>query len=177
MLWRDDAWRFYTLREVEPGDNEVMVSIQADNDLEIPAPFLVGNFSMGWLGGITTAGPLLLATGSWHEQGLPAYCGAVDYQQHVAIPDDWREARIFLQCAEMRDTVQLSVNGKNVMTRGATPYHFDVTHVIEAGTNNDITLRIWNTASSVMEETPAPSGILGPVRLVAYPRVELKVEL
>ena len=145
-----------------------------------PGPVrLLGDFGLTRDHAITAPQALVLHGESWHEQGLPFYAGAVDYRQWIKTPDDWQRCRIFLEIARCRDVVGLWLNGRLVGQKLCAPYRFDVTRQLIKGASNEVRLRVWNTAQALFEahETPpAPSGLLGPVRLVAYPLLAPLIE-
>jgi hypothetical protein len=127
---------------------------------------------------IAATQPLLVSGGSWHEQCLPFYCGALEYSQRVDIPAEWQNCRVFIEVSLARDVIEARVNGTACGVRLARPYRFDVTEAVRADAENTITLTVWNSAQAALQpdvET-APSGLLGPVRLVAYPVVEIGSE-
>jgi hypothetical protein len=165
-IWYDDRWQWYTLPSLTGGEHRI----------ELTAPqraFLVGEFAQSWDGSIAAPQEYLLSEGSWHEQGLRYYCGVLEMTQAVMISDEWKGCNVFLEFSFMRDTVSLNFNGQPGETRVAAPYRFDVTPYIRPGELNEIQLRIENTTSALWAIEPKPSGILGPVRLVAYPLVEI----
>jgi hypothetical protein len=71
--------------------------------------------------------------------------------------------------------VEAQVNSTSCGVRMAQPYRFDVTGAVLSNTENEVLLRVWNSAQASLqpEQDKAPSGLLGPVRLVAYPVVEI----
>lgn len=203
-LWRDAMWRWFTLDAARPGLNALAVRVARAAPLSGRfAGCVVGDFSLredfGDLWGsagedksdedgpdentngappaITKTEPLALGTGSWHEQGLPFYAGSVELAQRIEAPRDWEHCRVFLEVSRARDAVEVWLNGVCAGGRVAAPYRFDVTAGLRAGDANEVTLKLWNSAQAVLEghrTAPAPSGVLGPVRLVAYPIVEVE---
>ncbi len=142
-------------------------------------PRLLGDFSLTPDGAITAPQSLVLHGESWHEQGLPFYAGAIDYRQWIKTPDDWQRCRIFLELSRCRDVTGLWLNGRFIDQKICVPYRFDVTRQIIKGASNEVRLRVWNTAQALFEAhdaPPAPSGLLGPVRLVAYPLITPLIE-
>jgi len=136
-------------------------------------PRLVGDFSLTPDGALLPPQPFTQSAGSWHEQNLPFYSGALDYRQWIKVPLDWKRCRIFLEISRTRDACGLWLNGRFVGERLAAPYRFDVSKWLLKGASNEIRLRVWNTAQAARDlpDLPSPSGLLGPVRLVAYPLV------
>ncbi len=69
------------------------------------------------------------------------------------------------------------MNGVCAGVRVAAPYRFDVTSALRGAGDNEVLLQVWNSAEAALGgpgATPAPAGLLGAVRLVAYPLVEIK---
>jgi hypothetical protein len=188
-LWLDEQWRWFDLAAAHIGTNEIAVPVLHE-DIVLR---LVGDFHLQqvvpdfWNTEATTTPaytlaatqPLVLSDGSWHEQGLPFYCGAIEYSQRLNIPAEWQNCRVFIEVSLARDVVESRVNGAACGVRLAPPYRFDVTGAIRADdVENTITITVWNSAQAALQPDveAAPSGLLGPVRLVAYPRVEIGSE-
>lgn len=183
-LWSDAAWQWFDLADVQEGHNELLVQSRSALDMLR----LVGDFELQeslpdfWSEQSTASGmtvtssqPLALSSGSWHEQGLPYYCGALEYSQRITVPPEWNNCRIFLEVSQSRDVIEAEVNGTPCGVRMAQPYRFDVTPSVRNGEDNEVLLRVWNSAQAALQPTQetTPSGLLGPVRLVAYPVVEI----
>ena len=83
----------------------------------------------------------------------------------------------------MHDYAHVTLNGKEVGARSFQPYRWDVTDAVKKGTN-DLKIEVYGTASQNRgagappaaaggggrggPAAPATSGLLGPVKLVAY---------
>lgn len=140
---------------------------------------LTGDFTLTSERAITADIPPELDIGSWHEQGLPFYSGAVTYTQWVKLPTEWDNCRCFVELARMRDMATVWINGHHCGTRPAAPYRFDASGRILRGALNEITISVRNTAEAAREghlRQPLPSGLLGPVRMVAYPIIHPRLE-
>jgi|GEM_PF-2847047 len=188
--WADAEWQWFDLSVAEIGKNTLACLVDyrerktVANPLYTPdlipeVPRLVGDFALTEKMAIKATEPMLLGDGSWHDQGLPFYSGAVEYRQWVNIPPDWNGCRVFLEMSRMRDVAAVWMNGRACGVRMAEPYRFDVTRRVLKGAQNEVRLRIWNTAEAALEghlKPPQPSGMLGPVRIVAYPIVYPMVE-
>jgi hypothetical protein len=183
-LWRDAVWQWFDLAGARDGRNELLVQgrgpvselrLVGDFDLEESLPDFWGGNSTANDMIVTPPRPLVSSSGSWHEQGLPFYSGAVEYSQCVVVPPEWSNCRIFLEISQSRDVCEAQVNGISCGVRLAQPYRFDVTPAVRSDTQNEVLLRVWNSAQAALQsgQEKAPSGLLGPVRLVAYPAVEI----
>lgn len=189
--WNDACWQWFNLAEwAQVGQNTLSCvadyrertgGIAADSpSAKLPnVPRLAGDFDLTPDLAIVAAQSRALSIGSWHEQGLPFFSGAIDFKQWVKVPPEWRRTRIFLEIARSRDVCGVWVNGRLAGIRYGAPYRFDVTKLILKGASNEVRLRVWNTAEAALEghnREPQPSGLLGPVRLVAYPIVHQIIE-
>ncbi len=147
-LFLPDEWLARPLGEFAPPENEIEESFD-----EILEP-----------------GTLLLAAGSWREQGLDTYAGAVDYAQTFALPQSWSGCRVWLELSQLRESVEVWLNETGCGVRLAPPWRFEVTQALRPGANA-LRLRLWSGTSPNSD-----AGLLGPARLVAYPIVEIKTE-
>ncbi|MGC4033082.1 MAG: hypothetical protein QM754_15365 [Tepidisphaeraceae bacterium] len=130
-------------------------------------------------GGVFTAaisyafGPGALRLGSWTQQGLASYSGAI----RMTTTFDLRQlaGRLRLDLGRVRGTVEAIVNGKSAGVRFMSPYAFDLTSLAVAGANS-VELIVTNTLMNHLS-TWSPTrwwspdqlecGITGPVRLLA----------
>lgn len=188
--WAAAEWQWFDLSIAEIGKNTLACLVDYRErkpvanprytpDLVPEAPRLIGDFSLTEKLAIKGTEPMLLAAGSWHDQGLPFYSGAVEYRQWVNIPASWNGCRVYLEMSRMRDVAAVWMNGRACGTRITEPYRFDVTRRVLKGAANEVRLRVWNTAGAALEghlRPPPPAGMLGPVRIVAYPIVYPMVE-
>jgi hypothetical protein len=183
-LWNDGVWQWFDLAAARDGRNELLLEGRGP----VSVLRLVGDFAVeeslpdfwsepGSTTDVIVTSPhtLVVGSGSWHELGLPFYSGSVEYSQRMVVPLEWKECRIFLEVSQSRDVVEAQVNSTSCGVRMAQPYRFDVTGAVLSNTENEVLLRVWNSAQASLqpEQDKAPSGLLGPVRLVAYPVVEI----
>lgn len=129
---------------------------------------------------------------SWPESpdtGIRYFSGAATYSKNLMVPARWvaRGMKIELDLGDVRELATVSVNGKPVATVWHSPYRVDVTNALHTG-NNRIEIKVVNLwpnrligdkqagAAAVAFAPQArygasspllPSGLLGPVRLVA----------
>lgn len=82
--------------------------------------------------------------GVWETQGYPPDAVTALYTRSVELPSNWAGARVFLRFEAVSYRAEVSVNGQIVGTHDGmwTPFEFDVTNVIHAGTANTITLTV-----------------------------------
>ena len=188
--WADAEWQWYDLSVGEIGKNTLACLVdyrervphaepRYQPDLMPEVPRLVGDFSLTDEQAIRAALPMQMGDGSWHEQGLPFYSGAIEYRQWVTVPAEWGPLpRVPGNGADARRGGG-GMNGRACGVRAAEPYRFDVSRRVLKGAANEVRIRVWNTAEATLEghlHPPRPSGLLGPVRLVAYPIVYPMVE-
>ncbi|HQK94407.1 MAG TPA: glycosyl hydrolase [Armatimonadota bacterium] len=133
-------------------------------------------------------GPLAL----WSELGRPEYSGDVHYAQSfelASVPS----GRVVLDLGRVRYMARVTLNGAALPARLWPPYAVDVTGLLRAG-RNDLVVRVTNTPANrffarpgdraaaeargwfegtyvgtyeAFEADSIPSGLLGPVRLLA----------
>jgi hypothetical protein len=133
---------------------------------------LIGNFEISESGTLEAAHDFMLSSGSWHEQGLPFYSGAVVYTQKVNIPAEWANCRVWLELSRLREAILIEINEVFCGTALHGPFRFEVTEALRPGAANGVSLFLYNSALPHSGEQPE-AGLLGPVRLVAYPKVEI----
>lgn len=165
---------WFTVEECRAGHNSVSY---ISTSREEPQVLLAGDFDFDDNDALTQAHNLELFSGSWHEQGMPFYVGVVDYQQKLQVPKAWSNCRVWLEIADLRESAALYINGVFCGSRLTTPWRFEVTVALRLGDVNTVNLHVANTNRTLISqnETP-PSGLLGPVRLVAYPLVKLETK-
>jgi len=102
---------------------------------------------------------------------LPSFSGTFRYEidAEIAVPDG---KRAVLDLGEAFETAEVFVGGRSAGVRISGPYRFDLTDLLRTGTNT-LAIEVTNT---LVRETPdffsrlgqlEPSGLLGPVKLVA----------
>ncbi len=111
---------------------------------------------------VTVPRPLLLDFDDWHRAPFDA---GWEYSQSQTVPADWENCRVFLELATPEFPVQISVDNSIVELKIAPPFRYDISGFLKFGQNNLFSLKLWAN-----EESTAP-----PVRLVAYPLVEVKI--
>jgi hypothetical protein len=130
--------------------------------------------------------PAQLRTGSWSRQGLAGFSGIGRYSQTLEIPQKWVEKEVTLDLGQVRVACQVYLNGLLQGERTWAPYTFTL-HGIKPGAN-ELVVEVANTLANYISVRHADSpqqwahfsdekldsGLLGPVRLDAAQRVELK---
>jgi hypothetical protein len=120
-----------------------------------------------------TVGVGAMRTGDWTRRGLPHYSGGVRYVQEVTVPAAYVGTPLVLDLGRVRGTAQVAINGRSTGVRLWRPYRFDVTDLVQPGTNR-IEVTIYNTLGPHFGAGyPTPyvyagqeaSGLFGPVRL------------
>jgi hypothetical protein len=130
---------------------------------------------------------------SWEELGTPSYAGPATYRKQFTASAAPAGKRLFLEIAEVRDYARVKLNGKELEAHAWQPYRWEVTNVVKPDAN-DLEVEVRATAGGRggsagpppaaapgtpgtagaggsggrgRGATPAVSGLLGPVRLVA----------
>jgi hypothetical protein len=116
--------------------------------------------------------------GSWLDQGLRSYSGAMRLTTEFDAPAG--TAPVTLDLGHVRGTVEAIVNGRSAGACVIAPYRFDLGPFVRPG-ENELTLRVTNTLANHLS-TWSPtrwwspdqleSGIFGPVTLSAFSPAE-----
>jgi len=149
------------------GDGHVLVvRLRGDGEIGDTPRFLLG--------------PGRLPLGSWVDLGLSYYSGSAIYERDFDLAPDYAGNRLVLDCGQVGVVAEVHVNDKPAGARVWLPFRFDITKLVRSGRN-----RIRITVTNTMENERAienhrgkleklkQSGLLGPVWLVPYRRVEL----
>ena len=126
------------------------------------------------------------------EPGVRFFSGTATYRIAFEAPRSWfgAQARLLLDLGAVRDLAEVTLNGQRLSILWKPPYELNVTGVLRPGTNrlevqvtNQWTNRQLGDRSLPPEQKiltpirsffpdpaePPPSGLLGPVTLVALP--------
>jgi hypothetical protein len=132
---------------------------------------------------------------SWPQSadpGVKYFSGAATYSKTLQAPDSWFAAgrRVVLDLGDVRELAVVSVDGKPVATAWRAPYRVDLTGKLHPGANR-LEIKVVNlwvnrlvgdkqpgaAARAFAPQSPykadsplRPSGLLGPVRVVAEGR-------
>lgn len=107
-----------------------------------------------------------MMTGSWTDFGYPMFSGTAVYTQSFRLPDEPPCGRMLVSIDDVRDMVEVAVNGATAGARLWRPWEVDVTDLVRRG-HNLLELRVTNSMAGFLEGSPRPSGLLGSVRLTA----------
>jgi hypothetical protein len=114
----------------------------------------------------------LVELGPWDQLGLGSYSGGVSYHRDVHL--DRVDGPVHLDLGTVRGTAEVHVNGRPAGVRIWSPYRFDLTGLVTAGSNR-LTVTVFNTLGPLLDDTSPTagvyagqrvSGLLGPVRLL-----------
>jgi len=134
---------------------------------------LMGGFAAGRVGiEKPVAGPA--AGGDWKERGYPFYSGPMILRTTFHLPEHYLSCHLVLELSEVRETVELKVNGRAAGARIYPPFRFPVSGLVRAG-ENLVEARVLNTAANLFDK-PRPSGIPGLMRIVPYQRFEIALD-
>jgi len=110
---------------------------------------------------------------SWEELGTQSFAGPATYRKQFTAAAAPAGKRVFLEIADVHEYAKVKLNGKELEGHAWQPYRWEVTNVVKPG-SNDLEVEVRTTASGRGGmggrgggATPAVSGLLGPVRLVA----------
>ncbi|MBM3498466.1 MAG: hypothetical protein FJX74_07315 [Armatimonadetes bacterium] len=118
--------------------------------------------------------PSQILIGDWATQGLRGYAGEATYERVIDLPPEYAAERLFLDLGEVGACASVTINGKDAGLRLCRPYRFDLgEHVRKA--RNRLQITVANTLASA-GDSPAPAGVIGPVRLLPYRQVEVAPE-
>ena len=121
-------------------------------------------------------GPGQMETGDWQELGLEGYSGIVRYRQRVDLPAVPAGERIVLDLSDVRGTVNVVANGRDVGTRVLAPYRFDLSDAVGEEMTVEIDVFVANTLGPYLDaisptyhvyDGQTVSGVFGPVRMIA----------
>jgi hypothetical protein len=129
------------------------------------------------------------------DSGVKYFSGTATYTRTVRVPPSWRGRRIVLSLGEVRDLAEVTVNGLKMPLLWKAPFEVDVTGALRPGANQ-VEIRVTNEWTNrligdraappgkrILSPGPGPfggwpplppSGLLGPVRLIAVEGVSLK---
>jgi hypothetical protein len=136
------------------------------------------------------------------NDGVKYFSGSATYEKDVEIPDEYMEAqhisgsqKLFLDLGQVKNLAEVTLNDKPLGILWKEPFRVDITGVARAGTNK-LKIRVtnlwpnrligdqklpedqritWASVQPYKADSPLlPSGLLGPVRIVAGQQLELE---
>jgi hypothetical protein len=118
----------------------------------------------------------LMKLGDWADcEGLKYYSGGMNYKKSFTLQKIDPSTAYQIDLGDVVSTAELWLNGMRVGLRMCAPWTFDVTPYLKAG-KNELSVIVYNTAHNqylsipTRYNAPQKSGILGPVKLIAYKR-------
>ena len=126
---------------------------------------LSGEFEVGKKNLLVGAGKFKPA-GDLCGLGYPHYRGKVRYQAEVELGKEYLDFYLLLDCGEVRDQVEVLVNGKSAGKKIGPPYQFPIGELVQAG-KNSMEFLVSNTAANLLS-TAEPWGLLGPVMILPF---------
>ena len=114
--------------------------------------------------------------GDLSHQGFKRLCGGFAYIQEIKIPGDLKSKKLTLKVEDCKDTIELHVNGKFVDVMWWN-YEIDITDHVKFDENNEIKLIYYGIGQNVMQTNELPVGIDGAVKIMAYSKRQMKVNL
>ncbi|MEX2169198.1 MAG: glycosyl hydrolase [Pirellulales bacterium] len=121
-----------------------------------------------------------IALGDWSTYGLPHYSGGIKYIRRVNLTEEQLAHHLSLDLGDVRTSAEVTVNGRSLGVRLASPFVFDLTGSVRPG-ENEIQVEVLNTLANYMSAGPSRyvyedqtvSGLLGPATLRLTPRVQV----
>jgi hypothetical protein len=129
---------------------------------------LLGNFTVRSTDPLyAISAPAAEATnGSWTDFGYPFFSGTASYTAAFDLPGIDETTRVRVEAENVADAVTVIVNKTRAGTRLWRPWSVDITHLVKEG-RNELELWVTNTMQNMLERNPKPSGLLGPVKIIA----------
>lgn len=102
----------------------------------------------------------------WRKMGFPDLSGELRYKQTINIPQEYLDHKLLLEFGDVRETVELWINGEFVGKSLWQPHVIEISEALKSG-ENQIELRVRNTLFNLFNK-PRRSGIMGSVQIVPY---------
>jgi hypothetical protein len=111
----------------------------------------------------------------WEDLGTRSFAGPVTYRKQFTAAATPAGKRVFLEIGDVNDYARVKLNGKELEGHGWQPYRWEVTNLVKPG-SNELEVEVRTTAAGRggaggagrAATSPAATGLLGPVRLVAH---------
>jgi hypothetical protein len=170
-----DSVRFALM--LGPYEAKVVVVGPLPSGVAAPEPSLAAGNTLAELGGDWTLDlngkQVTTPLKSWEDLGAQSFAGPATYRKQFTAAAAPAGKRLFLEIADVHEYAKVKLNGKELEAHAWQPYRWEVTNVVKAG-SNDLEVEVRTTAGGRGGmggrgggATPAVSGLLGPVRLVA----------
>jgi hypothetical protein len=113
----------------------------------------------------------IIQAGLWSNFALPTYSGIGVYKQHLDLNPEEANRQVELDLGQVLVAAEVLVNGQRAGVKVAAPYKFDLTGLVQSG-SNEIEIRVANTLAphytvprQAKDLGPVDSGLVGPVKL------------
>jgi hypothetical protein len=137
------------LRGIKEGSNEIILSCEYHNRMEVEDIYLIGDFGVD-LDRSLTAEPKTLALGDWCTQGYFHYCGSMVYHHEVFVPLVEGTRTILELGAYSGVTIEIRVNGT---LAGHVPWRsaslLDITPYLSDG-KNEIDIEVMGSPRNML---------------------------
>jgi hypothetical protein len=99
---------------------------------------------------------------SWEDLGVPSFAGPATYRKQFTAKAAPAGKRVFLEIADVHDYARVKLNGKDLAGHAWPPYRWEVTDVLQAG-SNDLVVEVRAVAGGRggmggAAAPPAPTG-------------------
>jgi hypothetical protein len=138
------------------------------------APILLGNFACDRESKTIIAPAEAAQSGSWTEFGYPYFSGTGIYTHSFKLPRQAKGKRIIVSVDDVKDMVEISVNGKCADVRLWQPWEADITDLVDGG-RNTLSIKVTNSMTNFIDADPRPSGLMGKVRILAEEKNDPKI--
>ncbi|MBP1995102.1 glycosyl hydrolase [Paenibacillus eucommiae] len=143
----------------------LMEPLRIYGDFHLSMPY--SGFSIGHINYEGNPAALFCLT-SWEELGYPHYSGTVSYEKCMDLPEKWGNEEsqcIYFSAEDICDVATLFVNGIEAGTRMCKPFVWEVTSLVNSGSNQYV-LKVANSPLSLFQGAYVKSGIFGAVKLI-----------
>jgi len=132
--WVDPAIRLLPLdvAALRSGKNELLLKGRFDEDANLEAMFILGDFSVEVSGDRAriVGGTPQVKFGDWTRQGLPFYGGSVVFRKNLRIEPEGGE-RVFVEVPQFKGAcVRVLVGGREAGIIGWEPHELDITEFV-----------------------------------------------
>jgi len=157
---------------VKTGANELVIELSAgvlDENRSCETPLLFGDFAViGNRGAEKITAPIRRKiSGDWIKIGYPYYSGMGSYSKRVRLPEKSGAKKMVLSLGNLANAAEVLVDGKSVGRRILPPWKFDISAFI-GNPGIDLEVRCVNTPKNLWDNRTLPSGVFGPVEIIAF---------
>jgi hypothetical protein len=173
FVWDRSNLRISLHGWVKQGENVISLETQMPSYRSLPPsvhglePVVIRGSFIVKEGSLVEPSNCLSSLSSWTELGWPNYSGAMNYRTSFTCPKHYLGRRLDLVFENVRETVDVKINGNGAGFRLWPPYRLDISRFVKEGTN-DLTATVTNTLSNLMTR-PIESGLIGAVQIETAP--------